>query len=602
MPRPGSPPDRPSSAEFLTVLQAAGLALGGLRGPWQWSLLAVPAWAAAWRAGPAWRLTPAAGLWLAYLLWLALSAACSAEPLRGWTALAHKATALLFLLGAADWDGNARKLWLSLLAAAGVVLGLAALLVSVPSYPMSGLFFPYYNYTACVEAALLCACAAAALSPLGRRWGLLVPAAFALAMLAAARSRGALLASALVCAVMLWRTGRRRLVLYLGVAGLALAALLPVGVLSPWLKLELQGAYVRPQLWKAALAVAAERPFLGEGPGQFDRGFLRHDFPAPAGMLPTRYGLSNAHAHSEPLQVAAESGWPALVLYVLALGATLRRSWRGPPCPWREAALAAALAILAQSLVDNVFALPAIEWLFFTALGASAGTPPLPAVLSGIGRRASTAPIGSTVPWAHGSQGTQPPPGHAGPLQKTLCLAGLAAAALAWWPDWAARSWRTRAATAPPAESLAPVRAALRLHPGDPDLWDDLARAHLRREPPDVESALAAFARADELDPMDPLHGAMAAELLRAKGSWRAVLELSRRCLDLEPGFLQARLLAAEALLGSDRPAEAARELELFDRSPDSAPPGDTYARLILYKDLARREALRGRLDELSRE
>ncbi|TBR23872.1 hypothetical protein EPO15_05155, partial [bacterium] len=139
----------------------AGLAAGGLRNPWAWTLFAVLSWGAALADPPRARL-PGAGLWTAALAWAAASALLSPEPLLSGAAFAYAATTALWLdAGAARADDEARRHGLALLWTLAAVAASAAAAVDVESYRAVGLYFPYYNYTAALVAAAGAAAAAA---------------------------------------------------------------------------------------------------------------------------------------------------------------------------------------------------------------------------------------------------------------------------------------------------------------------------------------------------------------------------------------------------------------------------------------------------------
>src|SRR5262249_18944866 len=90
------------------------------------------------------------------------------------------------------------------------------------------------------------------------------------------------------------------------------------------------------------VAVANDHPLFGVGPGLFERGFLMHNFPAPEGSRPTRYGMRSAHAHSEFLQMAAETGWPGLALFLWAVLSVWIPVWKRKSLDWtQEVALGA---------------------------------------------------------------------------------------------------------------------------------------------------------------------------------------------------------------------------------------------------------------------
>ncbi|CAL9655205.1 hypothetical protein SUDANB105_06771 [Streptomyces sp. enrichment culture] len=152
----------------------------------------------------------------------------------------------------------------------------------------------------------------------------------------------------------------------LGVAGLALAAVLLVGValavagrvLPPGLSASLEGPLTRHRvdLWRDALALARADAVLGVGPGRF--GELSQ---AVAGSP-----LSDGKPHSAPLQQAAEQGVIGVLLLAAVFGWMLYTLWRtARPTPVALTAGAALTALVAISVVGNA--------LSFTAVTAGAG-------------------------------------------------------------------------------------------------------------------------------------------------------------------------------------------------------------------------------------
>ena len=79
--------------------------------------------------------------------------------------------------------------------------------------------------------------------------------------------------------------------------------------------------------WAAAIGMTRERPWLGHGPGTFASAFTGARLDAEIRDR-TRYvtpGLAGAYAeaHSDPLQAAAELGWPAAAALLAAFGVLL---------------------------------------------------------------------------------------------------------------------------------------------------------------------------------------------------------------------------------------------------------------------------------------
>jgi tetratricopeptide (TPR) repeat protein len=174
--------------------------------------------------------------------------------------------------------------------------------------------------------------------PLG--WGAAL-SGLLLASLLLSQTRGAWLASAASSAFLIWRLGprlrARRLGLLLALGlGLLLAFSLP-GPQNPGglrisqriasLAAPGEAAQGRGLMAGAALQVARENPLLGCGGGCFTAAFLVAQGPRLAADASQPYRFTH-DAHCDPLQLAAESGWPALALYLLCLGLAVAGLWR----------------------------------------------------------------------------------------------------------------------------------------------------------------------------------------------------------------------------------------------------------------------------------
>ncbi len=309
------------------------------------------------------------GAWFAWLVWMALSAAHSAQPLSSLGPVSQwgAAVALWGLLrtrGNADWRGT----WIVGVFALGIAAGAAIAVMGPP-----GLLPPNQNYTAM----LMAAAAAAGLglwgrSAVARRVRLAAVAAMILAVIGLLwlKSRGALLGLLAAAAAGLVPPWSRRRTIWL-LSGAAFAAALalwiwPDGILTE-LKLGDPQALARPHLWLSALKVIADHPWLGEGPGNFELGLWRH-LPL-SGRTLIHYGFYAAQAHSEVLELAAESGIVGLGLFLVAFWKTVQ--FAGERGIFEESAFRAVVAMSAQACVDNVLHLPGAALFFFSALAAS---------------------------------------------------------------------------------------------------------------------------------------------------------------------------------------------------------------------------------------
>lgn len=534
---------RNAFAYVLLALLFGGLLAGGLRSPLAWTIAACLLWASASLSE---RRPNLAELrrWGPWLLWLLVCLLTSSQPLKGLYPWARWAGVAVFaVMTVSVWGQEDRGRWLNALWACALVLGFAARWSARHANQwelgesMTGLLPPYYNYTAFVVAAGAAAAAAALLVRTSwRPVGLL---AFFCWILYLQRARAAFLG--LLAAFLLAfarRFGWRRLVLVgaaTGLLGLAAFAFLPQAQRDYMFKRDKGQVAKRPEIWAAALAVARDHPILGEGPGSFEAGFRRHNFASRYRV--TNYQFSTPYANSEPLHAAAETGFVgvALLLGVVILGTRLPSTREGTL--EQEAALAAFTCMSVQLLVDNMLQVPALAMLYFSAIAVQRPQVPsqdLPA---------------PARPWA------------------AVCAVGLTLSLTAWLPDALYSSSMDRADAMPEPEArMAAARRAVALFPAEPEARQALGRAWLSYRPPRLELAAGALREAARLSPKNALYPVMVAELLRAQGRGAEMDGWVERALELEPNFLQARLLRAELLARGGRKEGARQELSEVER------------------------------------
>jgi tetratricopeptide (TPR) repeat protein len=143
----------------------------------------------------------------------------------------------------------------------------------------------------------------------------------------------------------------------------------------------------------------------------------------------------------------------------------------------------------------------------------------------------------------------------------------------------------------------------VRVAPADPYLREGLSGAWLAQKPPRTEEALEQMSQAERVSPFNAVYPAAQARLRRNAGEWPQVLDLASRAVFLEPDYLQARLLRAEAFLELGRPEEARGELSEVDRRSAALGgrlnSGSGYDAFIMsfdragFEELVRRAAVR---------
>jgi hypothetical protein len=290
---------------------------------------------------------------------------------------------------------------------------------------------------------------------------------------------------------------------------------------SPWT--------LRAGNFRAAWAMAADHPWVGVGPGGFGGalpGYLRE------GDNETRY------AHDLPLQLAAETGFPAagvlsILFFTLFLTPLLsRRGDAGPP--WLGGARIGLGAFALQNLGDFTAFLPSMLWLAASLRGAVSA--------QGDGEQPAIPRIGGAVRW---------------PIVVGVLVAATVAASAGL--GWNARvEARERLAAGDLEGAVGSARRARSLAPWDAEARVALAHALFARagapgEPSrDLRDALVEADRAVSLDPVRPGTRDLRARLRAAEGDLPgayADLAEAARLYPLRPEYARRRDQAAAALL-----------------------------------------------------
>lgn len=440
----------------LLLLSAA---LGGLRSGAAWPVFGAGLAAWAWGQGAAREGRIAVPLM--FLAWTALAALFSMSPEVSLPVLARGSALVLFFL-AASADENGGEGWLAGVKTLGVLAALWFIVERMTGRLPAGFIGHNQNYSAVFIAAAAgpLALEVSGNAGLKRRAGQAALLALLFAALWISKSRSGAAAALLCCAAGLAAERRWR---WLGgmAAGIVLAGVLVPGeAWSSVMKLADPRGFQRPNIWQAAISAALEHPFLGWGPGLFGRAFEAFKFPFFDGI--SYYGHYTLHAHSEPLNIAAEAGFPAAVLFLASAGL-----WLLPGGKERLEFKLCALGALLMACVDVIFYSGSAALLFWGSLAYS-------------GRRTAEA---DRLPLK---------------AAAAACLCALGLAALPYDPGAYARAAYAEAPGSP-ALALAVTSSGLRERPFDPFSYD--ARGRALAAAGDLRGAAAAFARALELEP-----------------------------------------------------------------------------------------------------
>jgi O-antigen ligase/tetratricopeptide (TPR) repeat protein len=532
-----------------------------------------------------------------------------------------------------------RRLRLLLVASCSVQAACALALAAVRGAAgAAGLFQNRSHLGAFLAFGLALAAGALLETPDGResevrvRMAWLAAAAIQAAALVLLQSRGALLGAGAAAAALLYvhgptLPGRRR-----AVAAAAIVAILAAGAFAlhrRFASSDDPDRYTRVSIWRAALVMTAEHPWLGFGPGQFPHQAPRFNFPLD--RSPVRFGRGFRGAHSLPLTLAAEDGLPVAALavgFACAILVTLLKrrpagAGAGGAGPLVATAGAALLTIATQGLVEDLQERPAIMLAAALLAGSALSC-----------ARRGAAPGETHSHTVRGLRGA----GRFAWLSFTALLCAWIAAAGVLFPYL---GWReAERARSLGREGLPHMRLSATLVPADAAPHRDLAMAQLQGGPPDARRYAAAAieleaARSDAprdatlallrarleaiaatrifpggpaaaraaalydeaagLAPTDPRPRFEASGYFDSQGLHEEAIDRLRDALRLEPHYRRARLALIDLLARAGRDEEARREASelgrsdrlLRDYSPDSP-----YAQEITADDPVRRASI----------
>lgn len=476
----------------------------------------------------------------AFLLacWTGLGLFFSPEPLNSFWYFSHYLVFIAFFCLARTGGSAARTAWIWAVFALAFAASLTLLFEFLTGRGLAGLIGPNPNYSSALMAAGLAGALAAGGVIRGRTARLALVAGIALcaAGMLVVNSRGALLAALIAVIFLLWMKNRRRQIVYLLGTLAIIWALAPAEYCAWFLKTGDPRSLERLNIWNTAVAAIFRHPVFGSGLGLFEQIFEVLKFPFYNGI--SYYGHSTPHAHSELLNLAAEAGLPAAMIFIWMWGAGVSGGTSREP----EAGILKifAVTLFAQSAVDMVFYSGAVQLCFFGTLGLLAS-----------GK-------------AEGNAATTP----GRKAAYLLAAAVAAAAALKYGFE------RDKACAQSPAAGAARascVKRALEFSPGDAQLLKIRLESELGGA--GNYARAAAFAEDAALKyPKDPFFAAGAAQAYYVAGDRTRAGEKLSEALALEPGFLYARFGLARILVEEGQTKRAAAELEKIGKIADKMP------------------------------
>ncbi|HBB65792.1 MAG TPA: hypothetical protein DEF68_01800 [Elusimicrobia bacterium] len=507
------------------------------------------------------------GPWALLGAWLLAGTAFSAEPLNSFWYFSRYLILLAFLSFTRKAGEAARTPWIG---AVFLLAGAACLTVfwqALTGRGVSGMIGPNVNYSTAFMAAAFAGLAALLFQ--AEKSGARIACALGLALLGAAiavvNSRGAVLGALAAVFFMFCLKGSFRAAVYFVIAALVIVVCLPAGEFNWLLKLYDPRSLGRFGIWGSAFDAMAARPVFGWGPGLFERAFEMFKFPFHDGI--SYYGHFTLHAHSEPLNLAAEAGIPAMLVFVWAWA---RGTFRAPGKDTGSLILKVfAVSLFAQSSVDIIFYSGTPQILFFGTMGLLAA-----------GERHPVEAPRVTRPWLL--------------IALSLCCG---AAFLSRFSFERARVCALDPSVSPALRSGC-LKKALAFAPGDAGLAGAAVPLSLALDGNYVRAAALAE-NAILRTPKSPLPYFDAANLYLAGGDSASAERLLRKAAALEPDFLRARLALAEISLSLGERGAAAREIAgieaVLNRKPDLS-RASAYDRALLSLPGAEYDKIRKKL------
>jgi len=358
-------------------------------------------------------------------------------------------------------------------------------------------------------------------------------------------SKGGLLAAAVVIIVLAFtlpRPGTRLAGRVRRLAVIVLGAVLVVALLAPPIRVRVLSAFTtqrrsaafRYYTWKTTTQMIRQRPLLGFGPGSYE--YVQPQF-AIAGFTRT--------AHQTPLQIAAETGLPSLVLLLVALSAIVielcSRINRAPPGQrlLAAAALAAFAGFWVHNLIDYSWYVPAVGVTVWMLVGIALAAEP---AVKGLQIDARWPQVGRVI-------------------LMVILLAGCWLLARGLHSQALAAQGEQLARQGIPSAAIARIKRAIALDPLDAKHYEALATFLVGEMqlvgPGSLQKAVGAQRRAIALVPTKPSLQRELAHLYALLGDLPAAVGAAQKAVQLYPNYTKGWLTLAELQATSGQPAAA---------------------------------------------
>lgn len=299
---------------------------------------------------------------------------------------------------------------------------------------------------------------------------------------------------------------------------------------------------LRVEIAKGALAMAADAPLCGVGPGHFQIEYPRYrrQQEIEISSYGRQFATKVSAAHDDWLEVLVDGGAPALLSLALLVVLLLRHggALAAPLCAF-------AVLMLARAPLGNAPAAAVALLLAGSGLAghARSGSGPGGGNLAGGGFPGTVAPAARAWPrWA----------------MRLLALPLLALGSMTVVGNSCFTGYQGPRAHDLPGD-LPSLQDAAAWQPWEPAYWQLLAQEYELRQPPDLPRALAAADRLLALRPYEPTFHLLRAEIVLQGGDTAAAKAEAIAALKVDAGNPEARVLLSAIYFREHNHVAAAR-------------------------------------------
>lgn len=506
------------------------------------------------------------GLWGIFLLWLVISVFGSMEPLNSTFHLTKYVTFISFYVLLKGIDKKSIIIWLITLFLISTVSFLTVIIQSALGLKPIGIIPPNPNYTAGILAASVAGLFAAFFETEEKKLKtfFLILSLFFIFALILINSRGAFLSILVAAYFYLFQKKKFKLTLYLTMIVLFIAAFVPHDIMGMFLKTGDVHSFQRINIWKTALKTIYEFPFLGAGLGCFENAFSILKFPAFDGI--SFFGHTSLHAHSEILNLAAETGIAGALIFLIAFITCGRSVQKNDSL--KNISFIMAITLFVQSLVDVTFFLGTICLIFWGCLAMSE---------SDDTDKSDTKVDALAIKSDKTTKFNRP-------LVFFICIFIILSLFLKFnhqkWTDC------SRFSNNPQTKANC-IRKSLAITPRDSSLLLEEIKSAIFSPPNNYAIAFGLVENAILKNPKNPFFYYIESEIYYRIGNFKLASEKAFDAISTEPNFLSPRILLIKIFLNNKNHKSAKHEMNLIQSIIEQSvhAPRTDYNKLLLNLD-----------------